>query len=245
MKNRGTDLETIQNELRSIEAELCHSPAGRLVKKGTSYVQVLADRQSVITQNPDLIQQLARKKYLLTRKTQLTHNFKLVTRYDSKADTKNTKELITELAPTYKNLPITYFYHPTIHNFLTTPYPPNTYPSSRQTYTSNGGTIVRSKSEVLIANRLEAYNVPYRYEIPIVIGGKQKYPDFTIKHPFTGKTVIWEHFGALHEPGYEKKMIEKMNLYQTHGYLPFETLIYTFEFDLRRIDQIIAETILG
>lgn len=100
----------------------------------------------------------------------------------------------------------------------------------------------------MIANLLEEYNIPYHYEIALQLGTQTKYPDFVIKNPYTGKTIIWEHFGALDQPVYEKNMNDKMQLYQKHGYKAFENLIYTFEFDMMnnqcRLKDLIEQIIL-
>jgi hypothetical protein len=39
--------------------------------------------------------------------------------------------------------------------------------------------MVRSKSEVIIADRLAAHGIDYTYEQPLTIGNVTKYPDFT------------------------------------------------------------------
>ncbi|MEE3440399.1 MAG: hypothetical protein VZR07_10670, partial [Ruminococcus sp.] len=42
------------------------------------------------------------------------------------------------------------------------------------------GEIVRSKSEVIIADALYYANIPYHYEKPIKVGDRVIYPDFTV-----------------------------------------------------------------
>ena len=156
--------------------------------------------------------------------------------------------IIQYLSSTYKDSPISYFYHPTVAKFLNKSYNTNNYKTENLTYETNGGTLVRTKSELMIANLLDELQIPYRYEIPIKIGGKVRYPDFTIMDPFTGNIIIWEHFGALHLEGYEKGMNKKMKEYFIHGFRPFETLIYTFEFDTAtpgRIKELIEKIILN
>lgn len=39
------------------------------------------------------------------------------------------------------------------------------------------------------------HNEAFRYECLLKLGDSAYYPDFTIKHPKTGKTYYWEHFG--------------------------------------------------
>ena len=58
------------------------------------------------------------------------------------------------------------------------------------------GDMLRSKSEVIIANLLHERSVPFRYEQPLFAGnGTLRLPDFTIT--WAGKTFYWEHLGRL------------------------------------------------
>jgi len=247
MKNMQITLKHYKKELTSIEQELRELPSGSLAKKENSYYQTVEKKQTSITKNEPLIQQLSRKKYLTARKKQLTHNISMITNHLNKFDAASPKEIMASFSKTYQDLPEHYFFHPSIKDFLTKSYTKNPYQTENLAYTSNNGTPVRSKSEVLIANKLESYHIPYRYEIAITLGNKTIYPDFIIKNPFTGKTIIWEHFGALNQEGYEQKMTDKMERYLKHGYIPFETMIYTFEFDVKqpqRLQTLIQQIIL-
>ena len=55
------------------------------------------------------------------------------------------------------------------------------------------------------------------------------YPDFTIRHPRTGETFIWEHFGLLDKLNYRKNMLEKLHTYTANDILPGINLITTHE----------------
>lgn len=58
------------------------------------------------------------------------------------------------------------------------------------------GDMLRSKSEVIIANMLHERNVPFRYEQPLFAGdGTLRLPDFTVTS--AGRTYFWEHLGLL------------------------------------------------
>jgi hypothetical protein len=58
------------------------------------------------------------------------------------------------------------------------------------------GDMLRSKSEVIIANQLHEQNIPFRYEQPLFAGdGTLRLPDFTVT--WKGKTFFWEHLGML------------------------------------------------
>ena len=77
--------------------------------------------------------------------------------------------------------------------------------------------MVRSKSEVIIADALATRGVDYSYERPSTIEGVTKYPDFTIEDMESGQTIYWEHCGMLHVPSYRRRWEEKLDWYRRHG----------------------------
>lgn len=91
------------------------------------------------------------------------------------------------------------------------------------------GDLVRSKSESFIAAALYLNQIPFRYECILQLGSITLYPDFTIRHPVTGQTFYWEHFGLIEQPAYCKNTCEKLQLYMSHGIIPTITLITTYE----------------
>ena len=92
------------------------------------------------------------------------------------------------------------------------------------------GELVRSKSEVIIANVLNAKDDAYRYECPLDLGsGLRFYPDFMILSRKTRKVILWEHFGMMGNPEYAENAVAKIHLYQKHGYFLGDNLIATFE----------------
>ncbi len=84
------------------------------------------------------------------------------------------------------------------------------------------GEMVRSKSEVIIADHLANNGIEYGYEQPLTIEGITKYPDFTIEDMESGLMFYWEHCGMLHVPSYRRRWEEKLGWYRTHGILPLE-----------------------
>lgn len=82
-------------------------------------------------------------------------------------------------------------------------------------YKTARGELVRSKSEVIIANLLHAQGVDYEYERKVYYT-KDKWiePDFTVK---TGETTYyWEHVGMIGLESYDKRWLEKLQIYQKH-----------------------------
>lgn len=85
------------------------------------------------------------------------------------------------------------------------------------------GDLVRSKSEVIIADKLFARGVEYTYEKPLQLPkGRVRYPDFTITDHARGATFFWEHLGMLDNPGYMERWQRKLNEYLEAGIKPHE-----------------------
>jgi hypothetical protein len=77
------------------------------------------------------------------------------------------------------------------------------------------GCMVRSKSEVIIANLLAAAKIPFRYEIPLFAPDGTFYlPDFTIE--WRGQKFFWEHLGMLDKADYKQKWEQKKQWYAQH-----------------------------
>lgn len=84
------------------------------------------------------------------------------------------------------------------------------------------GEAVRSKSEVIIADKLYNKKLDYQYEAPLEFDSVVKYPDFTIEDDNTGITYYWEHCGMLQDPAYEKRWKKKLDWYRAHDIKPHQ-----------------------
>ena len=73
--------------------------------------------------------------------------------------------------------------------------------------TKRGG-LVRSKSEVIIANELAHADIVYEYEKPLDLEGGPCLPDFTITLR-NDKKLYWEHLGMLEDEAYRNKWTQK------------------------------------
>ena len=83
------------------------------------------------------------------------------------------------------------------------------------------GELVRSKSEVIIANLLDGLKLPYGYEQPFTApDGSVRYPDFTIDDGETGRRLLIEHLGMLDRPDYVRRWKAKEEWYRQAGVLP-------------------------
>lgn len=89
------------------------------------------------------------------------------------------------------------------------------------------GEMVRSKSEVIIANALFYNDIPYVYEPDFEVEGHVKKPDFMIEDADLGITWYWEHCGMMDDPKYKKRWLDKKALYKKNGIEEGKNLIVT------------------
>lgn len=106
------------------------------------------------------------------------------------------------------------------------------------------GNHVRSKSEVLIDMFLCKNKIPFRYECLLQLGAISLYPDFTIRHPITGKEFYWEHLGRMDDPGYSNNACLKLQTYMANGIIPNINLIITCETKECPLDPEMVEKII-
>lgn len=118
-------------------------------------------------------------------------------------------------------------------NWESQPYKEKSFPENAPEIFTEKGERVRSKSEKIIADKLKAMNVPYRYEAPLHL---KKYsnsiilhPDFTILDVKNRREIIFEHFGMMNDSEYAKNTAEKINLYAGNGFYPGSNFFFTME----------------
>ncbi len=117
-------------------------------------------------------------------------------------------------------------------------------PDAPQFITANGE-LVRSKTEILIADALRRHGIPYRYECPIIIDAHTTlYPDFTCLNARTRQAIVWEHFGLISDPAYSNQATFKLEKYILAGYNPASNLIITMETPLRPMSTRIIEEMI-
>ena len=88
------------------------------------------------------------------------------------------------------------------------------------------GELVRSKSEVIIANMLFQAGIDYEYEKELDLGEDGiRIPDFTVEDSESGTLFYWEHCGMLGDAGYNRHWQEKKAIYEKHGIVEGKNLI--------------------
>jgi hypothetical protein len=104
------------------------------------------------------------------------------------------------------------------------------------------GELVRSKSELVIANHLHRLGLDYYYERPLdgtTAPGRLR-PDFSFIDD-AGDLILWEHVGMLDRPDYRRAWEWKRDWYRQNGFIEGENLFSTEEgdgLDMMKIDQV-------
>lgn len=113
--------------------------------------------------------------------------------------------------------------------WMCAPYEKNPFHPEGKIHQCCTGEFVRSKSESMIALALHLHKIPFRYECALRVGPNVAYPDFTIRHPVTGRTYYWENFGMMDVVAYRDKVSLKLKYYISQGIIPSDQLITTYE----------------
>ena len=110
-------------------------------------------------------------------------------------------------------------------DYVTNPFAPE-----EKVYLTKREELVRSKSEVMLADMYYEMGIPYRYEAQITLkNGKRKYPDFTLLKTKTREIIYHEHLGLMDNEQYLQANLVKMDEYRKSGIYPGKNLIITYE----------------
>jgi len=109
------------------------------------------------------------------------------------------------------------------------------------------GLAVRSRAELLIAEKLYQYGIPFRYEQVIHAGKYELAPDFTFLD-YNHKEFYWEYAGMMGVPKYQDHQLWRRGMYESIGISEWTNMIYTYDaadsIDMREIEAIIKSKIL-
>ena len=128
-------------------------------------------------------------------------------------------------------------------------YESNPYYPEEKVYITKKDEMVRSKSEVMLADMYYELGIPYRYEAELkLMDGKIKYPDFTVLKMSTREVFYHEHFGLLDDEEYRRANLVKLDEYRRNGIFPGKNLIITYEtagcyLNIKEIKRMIKEIV--
>lgn len=241
----------LQDQISEIQKKLDDLPEGKLIcSHGTNCIKwYKSDGNNKIyisKKNRHLAEQLAVKKYLSVTLRDLEQEKNALEFYlrhripqSGKAD-----HLLTK--PGYEELLAPYFKPQSeeLSEWMNAPYEQNMHHPEHLIHKTCTGTFVRSKSEAMISLFLHTHQIPFRYECAFHLDSTIIYPDFTIRHPITGKTYYWEHFGLMDDPAYSHNTFSKLQLYSSHGITPSIQLITTYETSENPLNAEVIEKII-
>ena len=219
MQNREISqkmLAELENQLQKANQELQKSPQGRLTreKQGNSFMffHVMNENnkrvRKAITKDFKTIRALARKAFLQKEITILQSNIHQIKKTLAAYRPISFDGVVTML-PEY----IAEYAAEKPSAWSDEPYNQSVYMSERKVHTTSRGLKVRSKSELLIAEKLYEHGVRFRYEQILSIGGRDFAPDFTIRTR-SGKTIYWEHCGMTNNDQYMNAHKRKLEAYE-------------------------------
>ncbi len=240
-------IEDHEKRLQEIRIRMKALPPGDMIfarKKQKYYcVQKIENQRYGINREPELIRGLALKRYLREERAVLQKNLEVLDKVLAKCQNTDFESILGKMPPGFRQLPRSYYRHKKKKKH----YRKNPYHPEHLIYSTNGGEMVRSKSEQSIGNALEDYGIEYTYDEGVIIGTHCYYADFIITCR-DGTQIIWEHFGLIDaDQDYREHALRRMKDYREHGCYQWKNLIYTFEEDVRSLEtiyQIIEEFLL-
>lgn len=193
----------------------------------------------------DLVQKLAQKDYMQRVKKNLSKQIQLIQKFICEFDEESLEKIYNEL-PEIKKLLVKTLENDTekiVEKWENEKYEPYRAFPENMIYETEKGEMVRSKSEVIIANVLYHHReiLEYRYEKPLELKTKDgKYivihPDFTIINKKTGKIYYYEHAGCMSDAKYASDFVKKINLYANNNIIQGSQLLVSYEAEDASLD---------
>lgn len=232
--------EYLEDLKKRLEQEMKHFPEGNLrtsKDRGIPrYFHVLNPNdtrgQYIPKGNTELAQQLAQKDYAQKLYKKVTAELTDINKFLKRHNSCELEQVHTNMN-TYRKELITPMIIPDelfVQAWEQESYNTNPYYPEQRVYPTKKDELVRSKSEVMLADMYYEMGIPYRYEAELVLkDGKKKYPDFTLLKKSTREIIYHEHLGLLDDEEYREANFAKLEEYRKNGIYPGKNLILTYE----------------
>lgn len=227
--------QEISKQLNDIQMSLSEQPSGTLTcaRNGMYYkwYQTTDGTTSYLPKDKrELAEKLAVKRYLSCLQEDLRKEQYAIESYLRLHEDLPKAERIMK-NPEYAKLLSAHFQplSQELSEWMNMPYERNMNYPENIVHRSCSGNVLRSKSEAIIDMILYMNKIPFRYECALQLGEVLLFPDFTIRHPITGKTFYWEHWGLMDNASYRQNTFSKLELYASHDIIPTINLITTYE----------------
>ena len=229
-------IELLTKTLEKTESRIKSLPLGRINIKcrgGTTYYYLVGEgrTEKLIKRGDKLVEELLQKSYLKDVNKAAEKELKVLMKYKEEYPSVLIEDIYDQLSNERKKVvkPIIPTDEQYVARWLAEPYTKKPISDDVPVYVTKKGERVRSKSELIIANLLYDYGIPYKYECPILVGGEILHPDFTILRLSDRKIIYYEHCGKMGDPGYVEDMVGRSRKYALEGIFQGDKLFYTFE----------------
>ena len=227
-----------QMKLRKLYMNFCRNlPDGRLMsnKSGDKlyYYKNINGKRSYLGDGENNEVQLLQKKYFLTKALKrIDDNLKVMARLVKEYKSIDPNQMIDSFSRAYQSLPQACFDMAgavDIKRWGREKYIKKDMYSESLKHKTSKGELVRSKSEVTIANMLTAKGIEYHYEEALDFPDVTLVPDFKVAVKSENRFKLLEHIGLLNDEKYTDHFIWKFNKYLENGILPWRDIVFTFD----------------
>lgn len=232
------DIEGRKSELRS---ELKTLPDGLLhvdARNGSEYFTVRypkkgnrkKERRKGITNDTEMVNGLIRKRYIDKALKIMDADIELLRKAEKKYCPFDEVSVMGSFIDAHPKLKQAVLRNPLLDEQWASNYSmaKDLFEESK-TSLAGDGTMMRSRGEIVIAEKLRQYGIPFRYEAEFSIPDIPYTPDFMIRRPRDWKIFYWEHFGDVNDRAYMKRNGRKLEIYEDYGIVPWDNLIITYD----------------
>lgn len=228
----------LEEQLKKSKAELDGCPQGSLqqeVRNGRTYffyAKPKADgkvHRQVVNNSPEIMQGLLRGNYLKCEIAALEQDVRLLQYLQAHFREYSPRELLQKMPKRLRSFSTELFFPQAADAWQEQEYEQSDYKPEAKVHRSSRGLLLRSKSELSIAELFYVYEVPFHYEQVLHFGKHKLVPDFMLKNKRTGKLYYWEHCGLVNNPSYMEHHRWKLGVYEKAGIAPWDNLIVTYD----------------
>ena len=243
--------ELISKSIGDIEKKLDSLPQGRITvrtrgDKSYFYLDGTENENKYLGPGNDLIEKLIQKDYLKKVLKEARQELQAIEKMLKIYPDTRAEDVFTMLPENRKmfTAPINICDDSYAAKWMATPYKHKPFKKDAPVFKTLKNERVRSKSEVIIADRLREKGIPYRYECPLKIGNKVIHPDFTILRMSDRRILYHEHCGKMGDPVYTEDLITRAKDYNKAGIILGDRLFYTFESETTPLDMSVLDNII-
>ena len=232
-----TQMRTEQRLRKKYISQLEKLPEGRLTGfrlKGKVYYKWIKGGKTkyIGAGNRELVEKLQLRRYLEKLIATIDRNAGYLRELWEKYRPVAPEEILGSLPKTYRNRRLLTLagQGADLREWEESDYEQSAWHREYKVHLTAKGDLVRSKSELIIADMLYEREIPYHYEEVLHMpDGGYLVPDFTIGVRDTGRLVYLEPCGMLSEEHYRRDYLRKMERYCVAGFRPWIDVYFTFD----------------